>query len=87
MDFTFVFDGYLASSPEPALFIFDGYLFEANVPPDILPIVELPSSGGGTGGGNLLSYYKEDKKRRRRIRIDDDEILEIIKIFLRCQEV
>lgn len=73
MDLTFVFDGYLSGSNEPALFVFDGYLFTGITPPSPIQQVTVEERGGGGG---------EDDKRQEE---NYDDIMLIMQAFVICQ--
>lgn len=54
------------------------------IPPTPIPII-LPSQGGGSGGAGGSKRKKEIEERHKQLLIEDDTILQIIKMFLQCQ--
>lgn len=69
-------DGYLKKSTKAVLVIaVSGYLNFGGTPP-----IQQP-----TGGGHISSRYENvDKDRIQKIIRDDDDIIQVIKIFLQC---
>lgn len=81
-----VSNGYLYPYTKKSLSVsVDGYLIEQDIPPN----PPSPSGGGGgTGVGGAifrtpLDLYREEELRL--IKVDDENIINIIKIFLECQ--
>lgn len=84
MNLTFALDGYVAESTTPMLFVFDGYLYLTPTSSSTTEYTIYKKEEGGR-------YYdrkhdEEEKKMREKIIEDDNEIFEIIKIWVeRCQ--
>lgn len=70
MNLDFVFDGYLASTPEPALFVFDGYLFTGISPEPVTRIEYTRKEDGGPGEKTVRKY---------------DDLTLILHAFIVCQ--
>jgi len=69
MNLTFVFDGYVAPSPEPALFVFDGYLFSGTPEPS------LQDADG-------IRRHRERPNRVKEFQLkEEQEFMEMIKIW------
>ena len=80
-------NGYLYPYTKKSLSVsVDGYLIEQDIPPSP------PSSGSSGGGGNGAAavmlknpFQLELEEQERMIKIDEENIINIIKIFLECQ--
>ncbi len=71
-------DGYLKRTTKAVLVIaVSGYLNFGATPPPV-------SSGGGSSEKKNTFYTDDNQKIERQIR-DDDDIIQIIKIFIQCQ--
>lgn len=73
-------DGYLSTSRLKTLTLATlGWLVIATTPSPVFP------SGGGGGGIGGYEYVHKDHYDKRKILAEDEEVLCIIKAFLKCQ--
>lgn len=70
-------DGYITRASKRGLVIAIAGLLTFTIP--------IPSSFG-SGGGQKLYEQNDFVEKHKRIQRDDDEVFNIIKIFIRCQE-